>query len=266
MGFDQARIIGCESIYNFRDYGGYAVPGGGRLRSGMLFRSGQHGEASDADLDRVSTLTLRTAVDLRGASERSHLPCRRHDGFAAEVISVAEETVDPALITARQTSSPTAEPSTAEQARMMMRQMYRVVPFSPPIIQLYSRYFRTLAAGNGSSLIYCMAGKDRTGLAVWLLHRLAGVHADDAMQDYLHSNLMPGRDEWIDRTRERYRHAGVLPTSTDALHVLLSVEPDFLSAGLKAIEEQAGGVDRYMERILGVDDAQREVIRAQIIA
>ena len=38
-----------EGIHNFRDYGGYQAEGGS-VRRGLLYRSGQHVAASDADL------------------------------------------------------------------------------------------------------------------------------------------------------------------------------------------------------------------------
>ena len=44
------RIVALEGINNFRDYGDYAVVGGGRVRRGVLWRSGQHVGATDADL------------------------------------------------------------------------------------------------------------------------------------------------------------------------------------------------------------------------
>ncbi|MBA4081322.1 MAG: protein-tyrosine-phosphatase, partial [Erythrobacter sp.] len=67
-----------QGIHNLRDYGGYAVAGGGRVREGVLLRSGQHMEASDADLALLDMLDIRTVIDLRGTSEREGFPCRRH--------------------------------------------------------------------------------------------------------------------------------------------------------------------------------------------
>ncbi len=49
---DEDRVLRLEGVHNFRDYGGYATPGG-RLKSGLLFRSAQHHGATDADLVRI---------------------------------------------------------------------------------------------------------------------------------------------------------------------------------------------------------------------
>ena len=46
MIMSQDRVLPLEGVHNFRDYGGYAVGGGGRLRRGLLWRSGQHHDAT----------------------------------------------------------------------------------------------------------------------------------------------------------------------------------------------------------------------------
>ena len=51
-----ATFLATEGIHNFRDYGGYPTRGGGRVVSGLLYRSGQHVEASDEDLAAIAAL------------------------------------------------------------------------------------------------------------------------------------------------------------------------------------------------------------------
>lgn len=85
-------FLPMQGIHNFRDYGGYETSDGRRVRTGLLYRSGQHVEAEDADLAAIDALGIRTVIDLRGESERTRNPCRRSDGFDAEVISHPGET------------------------------------------------------------------------------------------------------------------------------------------------------------------------------
>ena len=94
---DQARILPLEGIHNFRDYGGYDGEDGRRVRTNLLWRSAQHGEASEGDLAAVDRLGLATVIDLRGTSERTANPCRRAAGFAAEVLHSPGETAGLAL-------------------------------------------------------------------------------------------------------------------------------------------------------------------------
>ena len=41
------RLLPLEGVENFRDYGGYAVPGGLQVRRGRLWRSAHHGAATE---------------------------------------------------------------------------------------------------------------------------------------------------------------------------------------------------------------------------
>src|SRR3546814_16314266 len=64
------RVLPLSGVHNFRDYGGYGVEGGGRLRDGSLWRSAQHAEADDDDLAAIDALGIETIIDLRGDDER----------------------------------------------------------------------------------------------------------------------------------------------------------------------------------------------------
>ena len=80
------RVLPLSGIHNFRDYGGYAVEGGGRLRDAMLWRSAHHEAATDDDLAMLDQLGIETVIDLRGDDERAMHPCRRSDNFSARVL------------------------------------------------------------------------------------------------------------------------------------------------------------------------------------
>jgi protein tyrosine/serine phosphatase len=54
-----------EKLDNFRDFGGYPVAGGRRIRRGRLFRSAQHSRMTDQDLARLAALNLAAVIDLR---------------------------------------------------------------------------------------------------------------------------------------------------------------------------------------------------------
>src|SRR3546814_6540416 len=80
------RVLPLSGVHNFRDYGGYAVEGGGRLRDGMLWRSAHHVEAVDEDLAAIDALGIETIIDLRGDDEREIHLCRRSENFAGRVL------------------------------------------------------------------------------------------------------------------------------------------------------------------------------------
>ncbi|MEN9926836.1 MAG: hypothetical protein RL268_2962, partial [Pseudomonadota bacterium] len=55
-----SRVLKLDGVHNFRDYGGYDTADGAAVKRGLLWRSAQHGDASDADLDAIHALGVTT--------------------------------------------------------------------------------------------------------------------------------------------------------------------------------------------------------------
>lgn len=253
------RVLPLEGVHNFRDYGGYATAGGGRLRRRMLWRSAQHGEATDADLDSIDALALRHVIDFRGLSERSANPCRRGPAFSAEVLFYEGETAD--LAPHIEASDGVLDPAGAHRA---MERIYRNLPNRKPVHWVMRRYFGMLARGEGASLVHCLAGKDRTGMAVALLHHALGVHPDDAMEDFLLTNVAGNIDARIAAGGDAIR-ARRGDISDDTIRVLMGVDERYLRAMREAVSASHGSVDAFLESELGVDAAMREALRLHLV-
>ena len=250
-----------DGIHNLRDYGGYATRDRARVKTGLLFRSGQHMEASDADLDLVHALDIRTVIDLRGNSEREGFPCRRHGKFAAEVIYFDGET----------TNSPPHEGGggvvemTPAKARERMLAVYTRMPVNPAMIDIFSRYFAALDSNDGGSLVHCFAGKDRTGIAASLLLHVLGVHRDDLLAEFLLTNDAPTRQILERQSLPRmFAHYGEI--EPEALHNLMGVLPEYFDTYVAKVTADHGSLDAYLDRVLGVDAARAERLRARFLA
>jgi protein tyrosine/serine phosphatase len=261
MAETMMRELPFVGIHNFRDYGGYASSHGGRVRMGRLYRSAQHRDATPADLDAVAALDLATVIDLRGGKERRVAPCPRPAGFAAQVLFEDEETAGlaPHIEAARSVTDP-------EDAREAMRGGYAVMPFRPVLVKIMARYFETLATVDGPTLIHCMAGKDRTGIAVALAHRLLGVHHDDIIADYMLTNRAGRPEERIAAGARVVRAAYGSEMTDDAVRVLMTVDPSYLDAAFDSIGERYGSVEIYMRDVLDVDTARRDAIIGKLVA
>jgi protein tyrosine/serine phosphatase len=253
------RILPLEGVHNFRDYGGYPVAGGGRLKRRSLWRSGQHGGATEADLAAIDSLGLRHVIDFRGESERTASPCRRGPAFSAEVVFYEGETAN--LAPHVEAADGVLDPAGAHRA---MERIYRNLPQRKPVHWVMRRFFATLANGEGPSLVHCLAGKDRTGMAVALLHHALGVHPDDAMADFLLTNVAGNIDARIAAGGEaiRARHGGILE---ETIRVLMGVDERYLHAMREALDAHYGSVNAFLERELGVDAAMRDALRLHLV-
>jgi protein-tyrosine phosphatase len=260
------RVLALSGVHNFRDYGGYAVAGGGRLRQGLLFRSGQHREATAEDLATVEALGLGSVIDLRGDTERRLYPCRRSPGFKGNLLYMPGETTGAGAAPHVEAAAAMPATATPEDARRRMTSSYAQMPFRPVLAGSISHYFAALGRGKGASLVHCLAGKDRTGLAVALFHALMGVHADDIMADYLLTNTAGDVERRIEAGAGMVRAHAAAPMDDAAVRVVMSVEPAYLDTAFAAIRDRHGSVEAYAEAACGVTPALHEAIAARLIS
>lgn len=253
------RVLQLDGVHNFRDFGGYAVTGGGRLRTGVLWRSGQHGEASEADLARIAGLGLTLVFDLRSTAERTRMPCRRPAGFAAQVVSHDE----PAHAMAPHVEAAKRE-RTVESTRETMRRSYGGMPFRPGLVASVRRMLADLQTVEGAALVNCMAGKDRTGFAVAMVQSALGVHRDDILADYLLTNTAGDAEARI-AAGARVAAAAAGPLDPEVARVLMGVEAEYLDRAFAAIDERHGSLDAYRREVLELDEAGREGLRTRLV-
>jgi protein tyrosine/serine phosphatase len=255
------RLLALEGVSNFRDYGGYPTLDGRRIKTGKLYRSAHHGRASDADLDAIAALGIEVIVDLRRKGEREREPSRRHHAFAGRVIDndIGDTTEDPWHLFVR------GSDLSAEAFREHGLGYYRDAPFEARHIDLYSRYFRTLAETDGAVLIHCAAGKDRTGMLAALTHHLLGVSRENIVADFLLTNAALDYDRLVPVVTEMmFTETGRRPTP-EAVRVAMGVHESYLERAFVVIASRHGGLDGYLHDVLGVDEALKQTLRARLL-
>ena len=268
---DKDRVLSLTGVNNFRDYGGYGVIGNAVLRRGILWRSAQHQKATASDLAAIDALRIEHIIDLRGDNERIAYPCRRAPGFAGRVQFAIGET---AGLAPHLEAAKTAITGRAVHDRMLA--VYATMPFRSPLVEALRLYIAALAQSlvpNGSSgssslvpsLVHCVAGKDRTGFAVALVHRLLGVHDDDVMSDYLLTNAAAQIDERLAQESQTFRNRYGARMTDEAIRTVMMVDPAYLEAAFAALHERYGSIAAYSEAILHVTPAMRERLTANLV-
>ena len=251
----QTRVLKLDGVHNFRDYGLYAGADGAKIKPGLLWRSAQHGDASDQYLADIHVLGIRTVVDLRGPSEREAKPCRRHPEFAAQVFVYPEETAGLALHTEAADGV-----ITAAEARAAMVRLYEGIPFRENLVPMIRCYFEVLRRAEGPSLVHCVAGKDRTGFAVALAQHVLGVSQDDIVADYVLTNQAGNIEARIAAGAQQIRaHRGNI--SDETIRTLMGVEAEYLETAFAHAAARHGSLDAYLAEVIGVDASAREDLR-----
>ncbi|WP_421992137.1 tyrosine-protein phosphatase [Qipengyuania sp.] len=254
-------FLDTQGIHNFRDYGGWKTQAGGAVRTGLLFRSGHHVEATDADLAAIAPLDIHTVIDLRGQSERSAHPCRRVEGFDGEVVFYEGET----------SSSPPhmdidPDMAASDFARERMLAVYTRMPDNPAMIAMFGRYLGILAEREGASLVHCYAGKDRTGVAATMLLHILGVSEEDQRREFLRTNDSPTFDVLARQSLPGIEARLGRTLDEGAAKDLLGVREEYLDRYLEIASQRHGSFDGYLEKAIGVDDALRDALITRFVA
>jgi protein-tyrosine phosphatase len=251
-------------IPNFRDVGGHATEDGGKVRTGVLYRSVALDQASEADLEALSTLGIRTVFDLRTAIERQ----RRPDRLPADAKHIALDLLvdsgeaDPAAVFALMEDPPRASRELADGGtERFYLATYRDMIRLRSARAGYAALLRALAQAETSpALVHCTTGKDRTGWVVAAILLFLGVHHDDVVRDYLVSDLQ------IRRAFGHVVEAFVARGGARAvIEPLMSVQVGYLDAALGVMHDEYGTVERYFSEGLGLDAETLRTLRASMV-
>lgn len=255
------------SADNFRDvagisalYGGTGFANdtafGGVMRTGVFYRSTNLNGLNPTDLETISNLGITRVIDLRTPSEVAANPDITPIG-AVEVYHNIYTTYYP--ITPPVTSIAAVETYT--------HQAYQGFVTDPAQRAVLKDILLDLASTQGAELYHCSAGKDRTGWVSMMLESIAGVSPSKIMQDYLATNLYTAST--INATLAQvYADAGGGAAGDAAVAILrplLSVQPDFLQAGLDQVIATYGSMYNYLTQGLGLTQADLYVLRAKMV-
>jgi protein-tyrosine phosphatase len=255
---DAQRRLPVEGAANLRDLGGYAARDGRRLRWGVLYRSDALADLSDDDVAYLDRLGLRRVVDFRSDGERERDPDRLPAGVTPVLQPIAGDGLDPKELQDQLLSGE----ADAEQAASWLVEGNRA--FVTEFGDVYARFLRDLAEpGSLPTLFHCTAGKDRAGYAAALVLMALDVPRDTAMRDYLLTN---------DFTRAKtasllhlIRFVSFFRTDPEDVRPLFEARESYLGAAFATIDAEYGSTDTYLRDALGVDDALRERLRAQLL-
>lgn len=249
--YQSAATLRCSP--NFRDVA-ETVPA---LKPGVLYRSDAIIDPDGADGDLLAQCGIRLVIDLRSRSERSAQP---NHWWTAAGVEIAEFEVaiagDPAVV-----MQPLLADQGAEGAHGMMVAAYATFPEGalPMLRQVGARMERD----GLPVMIYCTAGKDRTGVSIAFLLLALGIDPERVRADYLASNGRQSQTA-IDATRDMIEAVLSRPLTDAGLARMCGVHADFLESAFAAVEATHGSIDAYLQAA-GFDTARRDRLAALML-
>jgi len=243
------RRLPWDACYNAREVGGYPTADGGALAWQRLVRTDNLSRLTPDGQAALVEYGVRTIIDLRDPSELAmephafltpsdqvsapayyNLPLIRFDDLGWQA---ATQTL---------TSTPSYYCSTLDYFKPQVAAIMRAVA----------------ATDEGSVLIHCHAGKDRTGLVVALLLAVAGVDSALIAQDYALSNhyLQPWYEQML------AQHADD-PERQKQMRADFNAQPQFMLDVLAHLDTRYGGIRAYLLAV-GLAELEIEQIRARL--
>ena len=247
----RSRAIYWDGCLNVRDLGGLPTEDGAETQAGRVIRSDNVGALTAAGWRTVAEHEVVRIVDLRWPEEAADDPPRDVDIEVVRV-SVLGPSMEGSLAWMRELD---ANLDLVDDVADHYAWSY--VEFLERNRDAFGRAFAAIADADGTVVIHCMGGKDRTGLVAALLLRMAGVDASVIGDDYAltAANLAPRTQAWIDQapTEERRRRIAKL-SETPAAGMRRVIE---------SIEERYGSVSGYLAAA-GVSEAQLDQLRTRL--
>jgi protein-tyrosine phosphatase len=234
-------LLTWDGCVNVRDLGGHATADGRTTRYGAVVRADSVRALSDAGWDALLDYGVSRIVDLRVHSELALDPPRELDVEVVHV-PVMHEVDDEEWVEINAIGD--AQPDAAGATRVVY------LEFLERRHPQFAQAFAAVAdAPEGTVVVHCHGGKDRTGLVVALLLRVAGVDVETIAADYALSgpNLQPRTAGWISAApdeRERVRRERIADTPAAAM-----------AAVLDELERRHGDVAGYLRAHGASDDA-----------
>lgn len=234
-----SRLVPLSGTTNFRDLGGYVGHQGRLVQWRKLFRSDHLGALSPEDISTLSDLGLARVADFRGAVEREAQVC------AMPGVTVHSLAIDPSVAQSMKAHLASGQHLSAQDTVRMMEDTYHA--FVHHQSHRFAALFALLLENDKPLVFHCTAGKDRTGFAAAMILLSLGVPREAVMQDYLLTN-----------SHYKMPDPGASDLPRDALQVLWRVQETFLSASLKAVDTDFGGIQNYLTEHLRVGPREQE--------
>ncbi len=241
------RHVPLDGAFNFRDAGGLDTGDGRTMKAGILFRSDELSRLSEADLERLEQLGLRSICDLRAPNERESKPDRLPPDAGIRLVHVP--------------ISPQGKDLTRWQFFWLLAVNSRELDFESQLRKVYRHLAFACTAQIGEivalisdpanlpAVIHCSAGKDRTGYVAALIQLLAGVPRETVIDDYLVTNRLIGSQ--AERYMRFLRWMSLFRISRQRLQPLLEVRREYLEEILDELLDRHGSIGGYLSEACG---------------
>lgn len=254
------RSLRLEGAPNFRDLGGLPAGEGASVAYGRVFRSGNLVHLTDTDVDRLTSVGIRTVIDFRHEFEVEVFGVDRlPPGTNYLSLPITAGGMDSSTHEALRSGDLTALPDLTVANRNFVRNNRGEL----------GELLRILAeSGNLPAVFHCIGGKDRTGIASAVLLSTLGVPWPHVQEDYLATNRhveMRVEKQLAHLARTTGYEGEQSAASLEAARRFFVLEARYIDAAREEMIARAGSVEDYIQRDLEVPPATVARLRHELL-
>lgn len=262
----RSNRIKMKSVENARWLNGFTADDGRKVKDGLLIRSGNLSRLTKEESDNLRDgYNLSLIIDLRTSAEVTQTPDIDISGIRYENIPLAKEldTGRMDYLANRYLHSQTENERawyTEQYARIgEVIRMYKSISTEHHSIDAVHRVFHLLGEAEGTVLIHCTSGKDRTGIIAALILYALGCSREDIIRDYNASAVT-----FFSRTENIKNDLGARRDEEKlqyGLQTSISVVPEVLGAGLYYIDNNYPSHGSFVLEATGFNQNELEAFR-----
>lgn len=246
------KVIPLKYTFNTRDLGGLKAKDGKKIKFNKLFRSGSLHKLSDEDINTLKELNIKVVVDFRSEKEFVHKADVRIDDIT--YINLPALPKDDKDGKGKHADSNLLWLVNKEDGgKKLLLNTYKNMLLTDEGVNAFKGFFKTLMENeDGAILWHCSQGKDRAGMAAYLLEYALGVNEKDRIDDYMLTNVaMEKKIKQLTPIvlKESKGDYSLLP----ALKEVFSSDMDYLNTAINSINEAYGSIDNLLVDVLKVD-------------
>jgi len=252
------RIKKFDTVFNFRDFGGYATADGGKIQANKLFRSAHLHNTNEVDQARLEDFNIGLIVDLRHKPERERQPTNLSETHSPRRLAYPDPEHSESAKVAPHEAFMKEDLHKPEDARNYMIGSYGKRPHDAGFKQIFGDTLRHMAETGDSVLVHCAAGKDRTGTLCAIIKGALGVDEKTIYEDFMLTMTAVDIDSFLAPAAQMFTQRYGRAIDPEAIRPMFGVEEAYLQSSLDAIADMQG----YIHDHLGITDKEKAALKA----
>ena len=245
-------MFSINSVANFRD-----VAIGTKMKKNVLFRCAKLSTLNKEDIITFETLNPYAVVDFRDPKEINKAPDNLSKGLIDKYISLPIS----ASTLGRMVAQKSVEGDTMKTYEKVMEESYKLYVNNHQ--HVWKEFLNILLNSNNKPVIFhCSAGKDRTGIASFIIQRILNNSMELIYKNYLLSNQLLTTQAATAEQTTSSSNDDLLVTET-MLNVLSKVKKTYLLSAINEIENKYQTLENYIIEGLNFDKNKIDQLKRQ---